>query len=115
MVLIQVGQFAEDLKACINSSAREILEPLGSEAFHGKRSHDSAVKQSALQHLAINFALRRDVSHESAGKRIAGSGWIFHFFNRECGRAKRMRSNAEGTLAEKNGRSVLAVLHHQRA
>src|SRR5208283_370985 len=74
-----------------------------------------AIKQSALQHLAINFALRRDISHESTRKRVARSRWILYFFNRQRGRAKRMPSNAEGSFAEKNSRTVLAVLHHQRA
>jgi len=114
MALFQVRQFAEYLKARINFSARKILQPLRTEAFHGKRSHHATVKQGALQHLAINLALRRDVAHEPAGKGIAGPGRVLYFFNRQRRGAKRMRSNAERSLAEKNGRSVLAVLHHQR-
>src|SRR5260370_41268154 len=74
-----------------------------------------AIKQGALQHLAIDLALRRDVSHESTGKRIARPSRVFYFFNRQRWRAKRMRSKAEGALAEKDGGPVLAVFHHQRA
>src|SRR6266403_5180072 len=115
MLLLQVRQFAEQLKARFNFPATEILQPLGPETFHGKRSHHAAVKQGALEHLAINLSLGRDVSHASAGKRIAGSGRVFYFFNRQRWRAKGVRSDAEGSLTEKDGRSVFAVLHHQRA
>src|ERR1700730_1433832 len=108
-------QFTEYLKARVNFLARKILQPLRPEAFHGKRSHYTAVKQGALQHLAIDLALRRDVSHESSGKRIAGPGRILYFFYRQRWRAKRMRSKAECSLAEKDSRPVLAVLDHQRA
>src|ERR1035437_5124161 len=116
MLLLQVGQFAEQLKAPFNFSAVKILQALGPEAFHGKRSHYPAIKQSSLQHLATDtaVALRRNVSHESAGKGIAGAGGIHDFFNGQRRRAKRMRSNAERSLAKKDSRSVFAVLYHQR-
>src|ERR1700704_6493552 len=115
MLLLQVRQFAEYLKARINFLARKILQPLRPELFYRKRSHHAAVKQGALQHLAIKLALRRDVSHESSGKRIASPGRVFYFFYRQRRCTKRMRSKAECSLAKKNCRPVLAVLDHQRA
>jgi len=48
MVLFQMRQFAEYLKARVDFFTREILQTLGAKAFHGKRSHHSAVKQGAL-------------------------------------------------------------------
>src|ERR1039458_2276421 len=94
-VLFQVRQFAEDLKTGVNFFAREILQSLCPEAFHGERSHHASVKQGALQHFPIEFALGRDVSHKSTGEGIACSGRILHLIDGQRGRAKRMRADAE--------------------
>src|SRR5208282_2816411 len=115
MVLLQVRQFAEDLETRVDFPARKILQSLRSEALYGKRAHHAAVKEGALQHFSIDLALRCYVSHESAGKGIASSSRVLYLFNRQRGRTKWMRSNAESSLAEEDGRSVLAVLHYQSA
>src|ERR1700678_240237 len=113
MVLIEMCQLAEDMKARVDFLARKVLQPFGSKTFHGKRSHHTTVEQSAFQHLAIDLTLRRDIAHESAGKGVTGSSRIFYFFDRERRGSKGMRSKAERSFAEENRRTVFTVLHDQ--
>src|SRR5215467_11934101 len=78
-VSFQVSELAENLKAAIYFFARKILQALGAEALNCERSHHAAVKQRALQDLAIELFLRSDVAHESAGERISGTSRILDF------------------------------------
>jgi hypothetical protein len=48
MRLFEMGQFAKCLKASIDLFARKILQSLGAEALHGKRTHDSTIKQGSF-------------------------------------------------------------------
>src|ERR1700675_2396437 len=110
----QMGQLAEDLKAAVNFFAGERLQTLGAKALDRKRSHYTAVEESAFQHFAAEFSLRGDVSHEAAGKGVSGSGGIFDLFDRQRRRAKRMASDAECGFAEEYGCTVFAVLDDER-
>src|SRR5450432_66938 len=106
----QMGQLAEDLKAGIDFFAGERLQALGAKALHRKRSHHTAEEESAFQNFAAQFSLRRDISHEAAGKGISRAGGIFDLFDRQRRRTKRMAANAECALPEKNGCAVFTVL-----
>src|SRR6266852_4128947 len=115
MALLKVRQFAENLKAFLDLLALKILQTFRSKALHGERSHDTTIKQRTLQHFTIDLALGRDIAHKSASKRITRSGRIFYFFNRQRRRTERVRSDAEGSVPEKNRGAIFAVFHHQRA
>src|SRR5580704_18746235 len=84
----QMGQFTKDLEASIDFFAGERLQAFGAKTLNGKRSHYAAIKKSAFQNFAVQLFLRSDVSHKSPGKRIASSGGIFHFLDRESGRSQ---------------------------
>src|SRR5580693_6857006 len=107
-------EFAENLEAGFNLLALQGLQALGAELLHGERSHHAAVEESTLQHLTIDFFLRRQISHEASSKRIAGSRRIFHFIDGQRGRAKRMPPDAECALTKENRRAVFAVFDDQR-
>ena len=110
----EVRQLAEDLKARVNFLARKILQALRAKALHRKRAHHSAIEQRALEHFPVDLSLRCDVSHESAGKGIARTSRILYLIDGKRGRAKRMRSDAEGAFTEENRCAVFAVLDDQR-
>src|SRR5580692_8016499 len=61
--LLEVGQFAKDLKARIDFFPGQPLKALRAEALDRERSHNSTIEQGALQHLAGQFFLRGDVPH----------------------------------------------------
>src|SRR5271165_4586328 len=111
--LFQMRELAEDLEAGVDLFAGEQLQALGAEALYGEGSHDAAVEKRALDDLAIDFSLGGDVSHEPAGKGIAGAGGVLDLLKRQGGGAERMSADAECTFAEKDGRAVLAVLDDQ--
>ena len=113
--MVEVREFAEDLEAGFDLLAGQVGQALGPEAFDGERSHHAAVEHGALEHLAVQLALRSDVSHEASGEGIAGAGGIAHLLDRQSGSAEGMAADAERALAEKDGRAVFAVLHHQPA
>ena len=81
-----MGQFAKDLEAGVDFFPCKGLQAFGAKTLHGKGSHHAAIEEPALQHLAVQLFLRGDVSHESAGERIARSGWIFDFLDGQSGR-----------------------------
>ena len=111
--LLEVGQFAEELETGIDLFAGQRLEALGAETLDGERSHDPSIEQSALQYFAIQFLLRGDVAHESAGERISRTGWILHFFDGQRGRAEGMTADAERPFAEENCGAIFSVLDDQ--
>src|SRR5580704_3577096 len=106
-------QFAKDLKTGIDFFPGEGLQAFNAKTLHRKRSHHTTIKESPLQHLAIQLLLRGDVSHESARERITRSGWIFDFLDRQRGCAKRMAADAECAFAKEYGRTVFAMLDDQ--
>src|SRR5207244_7364683 len=109
-----MSEFAEDLEAGVNLVACQRLQALGTETLDGEGSHDPAVEESALDDLAIQLWLRGDVSHEPAGKRVAGAGWVFHFFNWQCGCAEGMSADPNGPFAEENRGTVFTMFDNQR-
>src|SRR5260370_21352684 len=84
----QVREFAEDFETRVNFFARERFEPLRAKPFHGERSHDPTVKQSALEHFPAHRSLRRHVAHKPASKGIARAGGIDYFLECKCRRSK---------------------------
>src|SRR6185437_5430162 len=90
----QVGQLTEDLKARVNFFAGQRLQALGAKTLHRKRSHHPAVEERAFQDFAAQFSLRGDVTHEAAGKRIAGPGGILDFVDGQRGSAKGMAADS---------------------
>src|SRR5262249_39956463 len=68
---------------------------------------------SALEDFAIELLLRCDVTHESSGEGISGTGWIFDLLKGQGWRAKGMRADSESTFAEENRRTVLPMLDYQ--
>src|SRR5437660_11394082 len=104
----EMRQFAEKLKPGINLVSGQGLQPFSSKAFHGERAHHSSIEQGPLKHLAIQFVLRSEVAHKSAGKGIAGSGGILHFLDGKRWGTEWMRSDAERPFAKKDGRAILA-------
>src|SRR6266576_5832446 len=109
-----MSQFTENLEALIDFFARQRLQAFGSKTLYGKRSHDAPVKQGPLQHLAIEFFLRRDVPHETTRKRVARSRRILYLLDRQRRRAKGVMSNTERSLAEENRCPILPMLDDQR-
>src|SRR4051794_25755765 len=83
--LLEVRELAEEREARLDLLARERAQALGAEAFHRERAHHAAVEHRPLQHLAIELALGRDVSHEAAGKAVAGAGRIADLIERQRG------------------------------
>src|SRR5262249_46491379 len=110
----EVGEFAEDLEARFNLVAGQRLKSFRTEALYGERSHHAAVEQRPLEHFAVHFALRRDVSHEAAGKRITSSGGILYLFDWQGRSAEWMMPDAEGAFAEEDRRAILSVFDDQR-
>src|ERR1700722_413158 len=96
--LFEMREFTKDAEALVDFFPRQRLQALGAEAFDGKRSHHAAVEKSALERLAGQFFLRREIAHEPAGKRVSRPGWIFHFFDGQRGSAKRMMADTEGAF-----------------
>src|SRR5215475_3996952 len=89
----EMGQLPEDLKTGVDLIASEILEPFRAKALDGKRSHDAAVKESALDDLAIDVLLGSDVSHKTAGEGIARAGRVLYLFEGQCRSAERMTAH----------------------
>src|SRR5258708_15268795 len=72
----QVREFAEDFETRVNFFARERFEPLRAKPFHGERSHDPTVHQSALDHVPAHRSLPRHIAHKPASKGIPRAGAI---------------------------------------
>src|ERR1700752_4702665 len=80
--LLQVRQFAEDLKARVDFLACEGAQTLGAEAFADKRSHHAAVEHGAFQDFAVDLLLGSQIAHESSGEGITGARRVLYFFDR---------------------------------
>src|SRR5215471_15870052 len=99
-------EFAEYLKSRINFLARQRFKTFRPKALHRKRSHHPAVEKRPLDHLAVQVFLGSDVPHESSGERIAGSGRVFDFFNRQRRCPKRVTPDSKRAFTEEDGRTI---------
>src|SRR5438477_11177495 len=100
----------EQLEPAIDLFPRERHQAFSSEALHGKTSHHSTVIHASLQCFRCHHALRSDVSQKSAGKGVARTGGIVHFFQRQRRSTEGMSAHPERMVAEENSRPVLTVL-----
>ncbi len=89
--------------ALLDVVGRDLEQSLDRELLDGERSHRRPVHHGATQARLGQIAATREIAHEAAGERVAGTGGIEH-------RLERIRRRKEDARRREHERAVLAFL-----
>src|SRR5882757_7847909 len=81
--MLKVRNLPEKVEAFVNLLPRHVLQTFGSEAFHRERTHHAAIEHRLAKDRRGQLRLRCKVAIEAAGKRIARTGRINDFGQRQ--------------------------------
>src|ERR1022692_5180287 len=87
-------------------AALELQQSLQSKLFHGVTSQYRTVDHREPKRICIDAARAGEVSHETSGETVAGTGWIVNF-------VQRIGRNAEYRIAVNHHRAVFTAFDYQ--